>query len=106
MLPPSRRRTGREPIFFGGKVIVLIGPRTFSSASDLADAIKTYHLATLVGQETGGRVNTFGDETRRSRRRSDSCANPRPIANDGRYFSLREYRISTAFHSGTFPKLR
>jgi len=50
--------------FFGGPVCVLIGPRTFSSASDIADAIKTYHLAPLIGGETGGRVNTFGEAYR------------------------------------------
>jgi hypothetical protein len=49
-----------EP-FFSGWVCMLIGPRTFSSATDLADAVKTYHLATLVGEETGGRPNTFGE---------------------------------------------
>jgi len=49
-----------EP-FFSGNVCVLIGRQTFSSAVDLADAIKTYHLATLVGEETGGRPNGFGE---------------------------------------------
>ncbi|HEY2164255.1 MAG TPA: S41 family peptidase, partial [Gemmatimonadaceae bacterium] len=49
-----------EP-FFGGAVCVLIGPQTFSSATDLADAIKTYGLATTIGDETGGRANTFGE---------------------------------------------
>jgi C-terminal processing protease CtpA/Prc len=39
----------------------LIGRQTFSSAVDLADAIKTYKLATLVGEETGGRPNGFGE---------------------------------------------
>jgi len=47
--------------YFRGPVCVLIGAGTFSTASDLADAIKTYHLATLFGGETGGRVNTFGE---------------------------------------------
>jgi len=47
--------------FFSRPVCVLIGPQTFSSAVDLADAIKTYHLATLVGEETGGRPNGFGE---------------------------------------------
>jgi C-terminal processing protease CtpA/Prc len=46
---------------FDGPVCVLIGPRTFSSAADLADAIKTYRLATLIGEETGGRPNHFGE---------------------------------------------
>lgn len=49
-----------EP-FFSGPVCVLIGSRTFSSASDLADGIATYHLATLIGEETGGRANSFGE---------------------------------------------
>lgn len=40
---------------------VLIGPQTFSSAADFADAVKTYHLGTLIGQETGGRPNGFGE---------------------------------------------
>ena len=47
--------------FFSGRVCVLIGPQTFSSAADLADAVKTYHLATLLGEETGGRPNGFGE---------------------------------------------
>jgi C-terminal processing protease CtpA/Prc len=46
---------------FSGPVCVLIGPGTFSSAVDLADGIKTYSLATLIGEETGGRPNTFGE---------------------------------------------
>ena len=52
--------SARDPRF-DGPVCVLIGPFTFSSAADLADAIKTYHLATLVGEETGGHPNTFGE---------------------------------------------
>lgn len=46
---------------FAGPVCVLIGPLTFSSAVDLADGIKTYRLATLIGEETGGRPNSFGE---------------------------------------------
>lgn len=53
-------RSPAEP-FFSGAVCVLIGRQTFSSAVDLSDAIKTYHLATLVGEETGGRPNGFGE---------------------------------------------
>ncbi len=49
-----------EP-FFSGAVCALTGSGTFSSAVDLADAIKTYHLATIVGEETGGRPNSFGE---------------------------------------------
>ena len=47
--------------FFSGRMCVLIGPQTFSSATDFADAIKTYHLGTLIGEETGGRPNGFGE---------------------------------------------
>jgi hypothetical protein len=50
----------RDPRF-DGPVCVLIGPGTFSSAVDLADAIKTYQVATLIGEETGGRPNSFGE---------------------------------------------
>jgi hypothetical protein len=57
---PIETPTRAEP-FFTGAVCVLTGPLTFSSAVDLADAIKTYHLATLVGEETGGRPNGFGE---------------------------------------------
>lgn len=66
--PPGRivpveeklKKPARAEPFFSGAVFMLIGPRTFSSATDLADAVKTYHLATLMGEETGGRPNTFG----------------------------------------------
>jgi hypothetical protein len=57
---PEEAHPVTEP-FFTGNVCVLIGRQTFSSAVDLADAIKTYHLATLVGEETGGRPNGFGE---------------------------------------------
>jgi C-terminal processing protease CtpA/Prc len=50
----------REPRF-DGPVCVLIGAGSFSSTVDLVDAIKTYNLATLIGEETGGRPNTFGE---------------------------------------------
>jgi C-terminal processing protease CtpA/Prc len=57
---PEEAHPPAQP-FFSGSVCVLIGRQTFSSAVDLADAIKTYHLATLVGEETGGRPNGFGE---------------------------------------------
>ncbi len=46
---------------FSGKVVVLIGPRTFSSAVMAADAIATYDLATLMGRPTGGVPNSHGE---------------------------------------------
>ena len=47
----------RATPFFAGPVCVLTGARTFSAAVAFADAVKTYRLATLVGEETGGRAN-------------------------------------------------
>jgi C-terminal processing protease CtpA/Prc len=52
---------GRRNPRFDGPVCVLIGPGSFSSTVDLVDAIKTYKLATLIGEETGGRPNSFGE---------------------------------------------
>lgn len=46
---------------FTGNVVVLIGPRTFSSAVMAADAIGTYDLATLAGRPTGGVPNSHGE---------------------------------------------
>jgi C-terminal processing protease CtpA/Prc len=60
-LPESEEAHSSADPYFAGSVCVLIGRQTFSSAVDLADAIKTYHLATLVGEETGGRPNGFGE---------------------------------------------
>ena len=57
---PPKAHDPAQP-FFGRPVCVLIGPQTFSSAMELADAVKTYHLATLVGEETGGRPSGFGE---------------------------------------------
>ncbi len=47
--------------FFSGAVCFLTGPGTSGSAVMLADAIKTYRLATLVGQETGAAAGGFGE---------------------------------------------
>ena len=46
---------------YEGELFVLIEPQTFSSANFLADAIKTYKLATLVGLPTGELTNDFGE---------------------------------------------
>ncbi len=50
-----------NPLRYSGPVCVLIGPRTFSSAQKLTNAIKDYQLATLIGEETGGVPNAFGE---------------------------------------------
>lgn len=52
---------GRNSLRYKGPVCVLIGPHTFSSAMLLAGAIGDFHLATLIGQETGGVPNGFGE---------------------------------------------
>ena len=56
--PPLKPPKRAEP-FFAGPVCVLTGPYTFSAAVIFADTIKTHRLATLVGEETGGRPNMF-----------------------------------------------
>jgi C-terminal processing protease CtpA/Prc len=40
-------------LFFTGTTCVLIGPKTFSNANYLADAIKTYSLSPLIGLPIG-----------------------------------------------------
>jgi len=57
---PVKTHPRAEP-FFAGPVCVLTGPFTFSAAVQMADAMKTYGLATIVGEETGGHANQFGN---------------------------------------------
>lgn len=56
----ARTPSKKEP-FFEGKVCVLIGPNTFSSANMMSDGIKSYQLATLFGEPTGESGNDFGE---------------------------------------------
>jgi len=58
---PVETLTPAKP-FFAGPVCVLTGPHTFSAAAELAEAVKTYGLATIVGEETGGQPNSFGND--------------------------------------------
>ena len=46
---------------FNGPVVVLTGPNTFSSANMLADGIKAFQLATIIGEPTGEPGNDFGE---------------------------------------------
>lgn len=46
---------------YRGKTCFLIGPGTFSSAMMLADAVGSYKLATLIGEETGGIPTAYGE---------------------------------------------
>lgn len=55
------RQPAPNPLRFGGRLWVLIGLRTFSSASDFAAVIKDMKLGTLVGEETGGLASCYGD---------------------------------------------
>ncbi|WP_158642928.1 S41 family peptidase [Mucilaginibacter ginsenosidivorax] len=50
-----------NPLRYTGKVFVLIGPNTFSSANMTVNAIQDYHLATLVGEPTGEPANDYGE---------------------------------------------
>jgi hypothetical protein len=49
---------------FSGTVYALVGPRTFSTASDFSAVLKDFGIATLIGEETGGIRAPFGDAPR------------------------------------------
>lgn len=46
---------------FSGKVFLLTSVRTFSSAMNFAQAFKQYKIGTVVGEETGGWLVSYGD---------------------------------------------
>ncbi len=46
---------------FTGKVFLLTSPFTFSSANMLADGIKQFKIATIIGESTGENTNDFGE---------------------------------------------
>ena len=52
---------GKNVLRFEGKVAVLTGPNTFSSANMLSNAIKDYGLATIIGEATGEPCNDYGE---------------------------------------------
>ena len=54
-------KPGNNPLRYSGKVCVLIGPNTFSSANMLSNAIKDFKLATLIGEPTGEPANDYGE---------------------------------------------
>lgn len=49
------------PNRFNGAVYVLTSAYTYSAATDLANVLKDYRLATFVGEETGGVRQSFGE---------------------------------------------
>ncbi|HJV18574.1 MAG TPA: S41 family peptidase [Sediminibacterium sp.] len=55
------KKNNLKPLVFEGPVAVLIGPNTFSSANMLADGIKAFQLATVIGEPTGEPGNDFGE---------------------------------------------
>jgi len=50
-----------NPLRFGGNVFLLVGPKTGSSASSFASAVKHFRIGTLIGQETGETTVCYGD---------------------------------------------
>lgn len=58
----SMTKNEKPQHYFKGKHCFLIGPYTFSSANFLADAVKTFGLSTLIGQNTGELTNDFGEQ--------------------------------------------
>ncbi|MCP5053452.1 MAG: hypothetical protein GY940_40175 [bacterium] len=59
VLPADKRFTKKNPIRYHGPLYFLIGPQTFSNAATLAYIISANKLGTLIGEETGGRLNSF-----------------------------------------------
>jgi hypothetical protein len=61
----SRRVRLEQPeargIRFDGKLYVLVGPGTFSSAGMFAAMVKDFQLGTLIGEETGATRECFGE---------------------------------------------
>lgn len=55
------KRPQTNPLHYQGKVCVLIGTGTFSSANMLTNAIKDYGLAKLIGESTAEPGNDFGE---------------------------------------------
>ncbi|HEY8927634.1 MAG TPA: S41 family peptidase [Mucilaginibacter sp.] len=58
---PKPEKPADNNLLFKGKVFVLIGAKTFSSANMLANTIQDYKLATLVGEPSGEPANDYGE---------------------------------------------
>jgi hypothetical protein len=50
-----------NPLRYAGKVCILTGPFTYSSANMMAAAAKDFKLATLIGEPTGEPGNDYGE---------------------------------------------
>ena len=60
---PSRKPQRRRA-HFSGTLTVLTGSETYSSGVVFAAVVKDYRLGSIIGEETGGQANTFGDYAR------------------------------------------
>ena len=95
--PAPEKKPAAQASRFTGPVCFLIGSYTFSSANMLANAVKDYNLATLIGQPTGECPNDFGElltlrlphtgidfytSTKQYIRANGDEANPDPISPD------------------------
>jgi len=58
------RRPEDRKFRFDGRVFLLTGPGTFSAAADFAAVVKDYEIGTIIGEETGGLRQCFGDVLR------------------------------------------
>jgi hypothetical protein len=52
---------GENPIRFNGNVYILINHNVGSAAVGFVGAVKDYHIAKLIGEETGENTNGFGE---------------------------------------------
>ncbi|MCC8423807.1 S41 family peptidase [Mucilaginibacter sp. UR6-11] len=50
-----------NPLRFNGKIYLLVNLQTYSSAADFAQCFKYYKRGTVIGEETGGLVKSYGD---------------------------------------------
>ncbi|MEJ5229632.1 MAG: S41 family peptidase [Pseudothermotoga sp.] len=55
------KKPKKNDLLFNGDVFVLVGPQTFSAATDFAAMVKDLAVATIVGEETGGLASCYGD---------------------------------------------
>ncbi|MDT8286611.1 MAG: S41 family peptidase [Elusimicrobiales bacterium] len=58
---PLEKPSGKPANFFDGQVTLIIGPETFSSAADFAVTFRDFKMGELIGEETGGIPNCFGE---------------------------------------------
>lgn len=52
---------GENPLRFNGNIYLLINLETYSSASDFSQCFKYYKRGTIIGEETGGLIKSYGD---------------------------------------------